>query len=90
MWFNCVCHWNVCRYWRDKLDTLIEFPIKYANIDTIIVSLFRIHSAVPMLFPRGLDLGQYVKSQDQPESVYDLFAVSNHFGGMGGGHCEIH
>jgi ubiquitin carboxyl-terminal hydrolase 4/11/15 len=50
------------RYWRDKLDTLIEFPIK------------------------GLDLGQYVKSQDQPESVYDLFAVSNHFGGMGGGH----
>jgi hypothetical protein len=50
------------RYWRDKLDTFIEFPIK------------------------GLDLRKYVKAPDQPESVYDLFAVSNHFGGMGGGH----
>ena len=30
-----------------------------------------------------------MKAPDQPESVYDLFAVSNHFGGMGGGHCAL-
>ena len=36
----------------------------------------------------GLDLTGYVKHRDDPEPVYDLFAVSNHFGGMGGGHCE--
>jgi ubiquitin C-terminal hydrolase len=41
----------------------------------------------------GLDLSPWVvnpesKSQSQSEShcVYDLFAVSNHYGGMGGGH----
>ena len=27
-----------------------------------------------------------MKAQDQPEPVKDLFSVSNHFGGMGGGH----
>ena len=36
----------------------------------------------------GLDLTGYVKHREDPEPVYDLFAVSNHFGGMGGGHCE--
>ena len=38
---------------------------------------------------RGLDLRKYVKAPDQPDSIYDLFAVSNHFGGMGGGHCTF-
>ena len=29
-----------------------------------------------------------MKNEDDPEPIYDLFAVSNHFGGMGGGHCK--
>jgi ubiquitin carboxyl-terminal hydrolase 4/11/15 len=37
-----------------------------------------------------LDLTDYVQSfqlnPDQPRLVYDLYAVSNHFGGLGGGH----
>ena len=41
-----------------------------------------------ILFHSGLDLTQYMQAPDQPEPVYDLFAVSNHFGGMGGGHCK--
>jgi ubiquitin C-terminal hydrolase len=37
-------------------------------------------------FPiEGLDLSEYVVNPDA-DPVYDLFAVSNHFGGMGGGH----
>ena len=36
---SCLLLECVCRYWRDKLDTLIEFPIKYANLDTNIVCL---------------------------------------------------
>ena len=35
----------------------------------------------------GLDLTGMVHSRDDPQPLYDLFAVSNHFGGMGGGHC---
>jgi len=38
------------------------------------------------LFHSGLDLTEYSQNPDDPEPVYNLFAVSNHFGGMGGGH----
>merc|ERR1711997_293993 len=50
------------RYWRDKIDTLIEFPIK------------------------DLDMTPYVINSDHGKAVYDLISVSNHYGGMGGGH----
>ena len=40
-------------------------------------------------FPlEGLDLTQHVLNPDQKNSqlVYDCYGVSNHFGGVGGGH----
>ena len=37
----------------------------------------------------GLDLSSYVVNEDHDKPMYDLFAVSNHFGGLGGGHCEL-
>ena len=52
------------RYWRDKLDTPVEFPT------------------------RGLDMSPYVINANHGPAVYDLVAVSNHYGGMGGGHCK--
>jgi len=50
------------RYWRDKIDTVIDFPIK------------------------GLEMTNYVINSQHGPAVYDLMAVSNHYGGMGGGH----
>lgn len=50
------------RYWRDKIDTLIEFPVN------------------------NLDMTQYVINSTHGQAVYDLISVSNHYGGMGGGH----
>jgi len=50
------------RYWRDKIDTLIDFPTK------------------------NLDMTPYVINPSHGQAVYDLIAVSNHYGGMGGGH----
>jgi len=51
------------RLWRDKISTLVDFPID------------------------GLDMSPYVVSKEQKDNaIYDLFAVSNHMGGMGGGH----
>ena len=32
----------------------------------------------------------YVINSDHGKAVYDLISVSNHYGGMGGGHCEWH
>lgn len=38
-------------------------------------------------FPiRSLDLNKYVKSKDGQSHIYELYAVSNHYGGLGGGH----
>jgi len=52
------------RYWRDKIDTVIEFPVK------------------------NLDMTPYVINSAHGQAVYDLLSVSNHYGGMGGGHCK--
>ncbi|ESW97058.1 hypothetical protein KL918_000669 [Ogataea parapolymorpha] len=38
-------------------------------------------------FPiEGLDMSKYVVDSTGEEMIYDLFAVDNHFGGLGGGH----
>mmetsp|Transcript_17960 Transcript_17960/g.28371 ORF Transcript_17960/g.28371 Transcript_17960/m.28371 type:complete len:1182 (+) Transcript_17960:107-3652(+) len=51
------------RNWRDRINTLVRFPID------------------------GLDLSPFLKSDDhQKDAIYDLFGISNHMGGMGGGH----
>ncbi|XP_065845579.1 ubiquitin carboxyl-terminal hydrolase 15-like isoform X2 [Oscarella lobularis] len=51
------------RYWRDKLDTYVEFPIE------------------------NLDMREFVQGPtDGKPMLYDLCAVSNHYGGLGGGH----
>ncbi|XP_068109005.1 ubiquitin carboxyl-terminal hydrolase 4 [Hyperolius riggenbachi] len=50
------------RYWRDKLDAVVEFPIS------------------------DLKMSEFVCDPMAGPYVYDLVAVSNHYGGMGGGH----
>ncbi|XP_040102869.1 ubiquitin carboxyl-terminal hydrolase 4 isoform X2 [Oryx dammah] len=50
------------RYWRDKLDTVVEFPV------------------------RGLNMSEFVCDPSARPYVYDLVAVSNHYGAMGVGH----
>jgi ubiquitin carboxyl-terminal hydrolase 4/11/15 len=35
-----------------------------------------------------LNLNDYIQGpKEAGETLYDLYAVSNHFGGIGGGHC---
>ncbi|KAK5607653.1 ubiquitin carboxyl-terminal hydrolase [Crenichthys baileyi] len=50
------------RCWRDKLDTLVDFPI------------------------RDLNISEFVCDPKAGPYVYDLIAVSNHKGGIAGGH----
>ncbi|KAK2506976.1 hypothetical protein MC885_006393 [Smutsia gigantea] len=52
------------RYWRDKLDTVVDFPV------------------------RALNMSEFVCDESAEPYVYDLIAVSNHYGAMGVGHCE--
>ena len=78
------------RYSRDKLDTHIDFPLQ------LDLSGFISRSAQATSKKMKLDLereepnksanasSSFANQDDDP--VYDLYAVSNHFGGMGGGH----
>ncbi|XP_033968378.1 ubiquitin carboxyl-terminal hydrolase 15-like isoform X5 [Pseudochaenichthys georgianus] len=50
------------RYMRDKLDSLVDFPLK------------------------DLDMSEFLINPNSGPCLYDLIAVSNHYGGMGGGH----
>ena len=50
------------RFWRDKLDALVDFPIN------------------------GLNVGEHIKGPKKDGHLYDLIAVANHYGGLGGGH----
>jgi ubiquitin carboxyl-terminal hydrolase 4/11/15 len=41
---------------------------------------------------RDLDLSGVVKGLSKKEDdslIYDLYAISNHYGGLGGGHCML-
>ena len=37
---------------------------------------------------RDLDMSQYVINPNDGPYQYDLGAVVNHYGGLGGGHCK--
>ena len=40
-----------------------------------------------IIFPiNNLDMKEFIVGPDKEHSVYDLFAVSQHYGGTGGGH----
>jgi hypothetical protein len=56
-------HYSATTHRRDKIDTLIDFPLN------------------------DLDLREVVTQwKEGEEPIYDCYAVSNHFGGLGGGH----
>ncbi|CAF1154692.1 unnamed protein product [Rotaria sordida] len=58
---------NYTRYFRDKIDLLIECPLQ------------------------NLDLSQFVLNpNEKAKAKYNLIAVSNHMGGLGGGHYTAH
>ncbi|KAI8874254.1 peptidase C19, ubiquitin carboxyl-terminal hydrolase 2, partial [Ramicandelaber brevisporus] len=64
------------RYLREKLDVPVNFPLEGLDI-------------APYL--TGSEPGSSSSSSSNTEStVYNLFAISNHFGGLGGGHYTAH
>lgn len=63
---------NFSKYSRDKITTTVNFPLTSLDISK---------------FKAKESLGHNSSSDRHNYAVYDLFAVSNHSGGMGGGHC---
>jgi len=62
-----------------------------ANSIGYLIVIFCWHSRVVVVnvVGRGLDMSRFVINPQHPRAIYDLIAVSNHFGGLGGGHCKF-
>ncbi|RUP50002.1 hypothetical protein BC936DRAFT_140748 [Jimgerdemannia flammicorona] len=61
---------------RDKLETMVEFPLRGLDLTPF----------MPSYFLNGAIKGPNGVVAPNGHSLYDLYAVSNHFGGLNGGH----
>lgn len=84
-----------CNRCKDHKQASKKFDIwKLPPILVVHLKRFSYHSKyskdkIPTLveFPlENFDLSEYVSDDEGKKPVYDLIAVSNHYGGMGGGH----
>lgn len=62
----------------DKLETAVEYPLHELDLTKYIpASNAPAHPALPHEDPR----------RQEPPYIYDLYAVTNHFGTLSSGHC---
>lgn len=75
------------RYSRDKVDDLVEFPLEGFDMEPFVEG-DKVEARVAREHVDGTPNEQPPATISPPgESLlYDLYAVSNHFGGLGGGH----
>ncbi|CAD8190935.1 unnamed protein product [Paramecium octaurelia] len=60
-------------FFKQKLETFVEFPVQGLDLTEFILNKNKPNENCQI-------------QEDQKKLIYDLYAVSNHFGGMGGGH----
>ncbi|KAJ3515187.1 hypothetical protein NLJ89_g1915 [Agrocybe chaxingu] len=71
---------------RDKIDTHIDFPIEGLNLESMVGE----REAAKQLLEQGVNLEEFgLENLDEP-LVYDLYAVDEHIGGLGGGHYRAY
>ncbi|GAA96769.1 hypothetical protein E5Q_03440 [Mixia osmundae IAM 14324] len=69
------------RYSRDKITDFVDFPIEGLDLEQHVLGR---KTAERLRAEKGADYA-IDEALDEP-LLYDLFAVDNHYGGMGGGH----
>ncbi|XP_048594978.1 putative ubiquitin carboxyl-terminal hydrolase 11 isoform X1 [Brassica napus] len=86
MWYcpGCKAH----RQAKKKLDLWKLPEILVVHLKRFTYSRFLKNKIDTLVnFPiHDLDLSKYVMNKDGQSCLYELYAVSNHYGGMGGGH----
>jgi hypothetical protein len=88
------CNQWVCSKCKNKVKVDKKFSIYFVpRILIICLNRFERHggnyqkNSELVDFPlENLDMGKYICGPDKEHSKYDLFAVSQHYGGTGGGH----
>lgn len=92
MWYcpGCKEHRQATKkldLWR--LPDIIVFHLKRFSYSRFLKNKLDTFVNFPI---HNLDLSKYVKSEDTPggSNVYELYAISNHYGGLGGGHYSAY
>jgi ubiquitin carboxyl-terminal hydrolase 4/11/15 len=78
----CLKRFGSSRTMRDKLDHMVNFPIDGLDLDERIGER-RISKTLNLSDDEAKHYG--IAHSTEP-FIYDLYAVDNHFGGLGGGH----
>ncbi|RPD76448.1 cysteine proteinase [Lentinus tigrinus ALCF2SS1-7] len=74
------------RMLRDKIDTFVDFPIEGLDLSSMVGE----RSVGKRLQEEGVDVEALgLHDLDEP-LMYDLFAVDEHLGGLGGGHYRAY
>jgi ubiquitin carboxyl-terminal hydrolase 4/11/15 len=71
---------------RDKIDTLVDFPIDGLDLTDLIGE----RQVGKRLKSAGLDLDKLGMGNLDEPLIYDLYAVDEHLGGLGGGHYRAY
>lgn len=71
---------------RDKIDVLVDFPTEGLDISSMVGE----RQVARRLQETGVDVEQLGLDDTAEPLVYDLYAVDEHMGGLGGGHYRAY
>ncbi|OCH87381.1 UCH-domain-containing protein [Obba rivulosa] len=71
---------------RDKIDTFVDFPIEGLDLTDMVGE----RQVAKRLLAQGVDTRELGMGDLDEPLVYDLFAVDEHLGGLGGGHYRAY
>lgn len=74
------------RTFRDKIDVLVDFPTEGLDISGMVGE----RQVAQRLKEAGVDAEQLGLDDTDEPLVYDLYAVDEHMGGLGGGHYRAY
>jgi len=74
------------RILRDKIDTFVDFPIEGLDLEVMVGE----REVAKRLRNQGFDISSLGLGDVDESLVYDLYAVDEHLGGLGGGHYRAY
>lgn len=72
--------------YRDKIDTFVDFPVSGFDLEPRVLE----RQLSKRLAAEGVDTQELGLDDIKEPLLYDLFAVDEHMGGLGGGHYRAY
>jgi ubiquitin carboxyl-terminal hydrolase 4/11/15 len=74
------------RILRDKIDAFVDFPIRDLDLTEMVGE----RKVAKKLLAEGVDIEALGLNSLEEDLIYDLYAVDEHLGGLGGGHYRAY